>query len=577
MYLNNLGAVFKNPTWWVKAYEAAVTSAPNYSNPMDLVDHCGLTPVLNAIELNGLSILLSMAQEQLLRGYDTITLIPAELRKYFSMSSRSNMFAFDRTIQLLSGLKLVSRTKLGVTNLVPLFTEETWKSIDLIKSERQLEFSLSSLGAELILGISEPYSELSRLLQKKVTVESFMNRRKPLALRQSIWLDLQGLEQALMLRLEKKMQWESQYLRLDGAFGCSLAEVFSGLEISRRGRNGWSKFMAQTRVLNRLGKKLVDHGLLSFQSQDGSQYLALGRSIPGEVMLVWNLMNGELSSDLDSGFSVSAANYIRDKVYYRSFENILQAIAGNLVETLDKSQLLRTWSELMRSVDHNDYLGVIDHCTPVFASSLFFEWCVRQYRGHNYSMVTDHLDPKLIELTSPTARSSLAERYQSFLEMLRSSGDILGLIEGQAGLSLISRKTQESSHFHKFVDQFRDRIKVNLPIKNQNSESKSYRVSRTMSASESVRSIKSMDSLKREASNQLVKLRSDNPERYRELKQAYINTLDLEKKRIVVEVMSRLQPETFDDQLRNSLIKYMVEHPTIWLGEAFAAHSLGKE
>jgi hypothetical protein len=63
-------------------------------------------------------------------------------------------------------------------------------------------------------------------------------------------------------------------------------------------------------------------------------------------------------------------------------------------------------------------------------------------------------------------------------------------------------------------------------------------------------------------------MRDKDPKRYQVLKQLYLDNLELEKKQIILEMKERMQPQAFDDHLKYSLVKYMVENPRSWqMGE----------
>jgi hypothetical protein len=70
--------------------------------------------------------------------------------------------------------------------------------------------------------------------------------------------------------------------------------------------------------------------------------------------------------------------------------------------------------------------------------------------------------------------------------------------------------------------------------------------------------------LRKRASDELARMRDKDPKRYQNLKQSYLETLEIDRKQIIFEMKERMQPSAFDDHLRYSLVKYMVENPSVW-------------
>jgi hypothetical protein len=66
------------------------------------------------------------------------------------------------------------------------------------------------------------------------------------------------------------------------------------------------------------------------------------------------------------------------------------------------------------------------------------------------------------------------------------------------------------------------------------------------------------------AGEELAKICANEPERYAELKRAYLGSLDDAGRRLMLDVQRRIQPTMFEAQLRQRLVRYMVENPGAW-------------
>lgn len=572
MQRNKLVTMFMNPSWWVRSYEVAASVKASHLSPLELSCDSGLTPALNPVELSALSIVLSNIQSQLLSGQTKVILDPVQHRKFVSSTSRSKIFSFERTLQILTGIRLLSGNRSGGFDVTSLFKGESWQRQGYYNG-LVIELELAELGAELIFGMAEPYSELERLVGKKHRVQRHLGGEGPLGLWQSIWLDLQGLEQILVLRLEKSMQWDNLWLRLDGVFGQSFSELFSGLEIPKpRGRSSqWSQYQIMQRVLERLGRKLLEHGLLSFELDD--EFLALGDESQ-DLSLIWQAGPEYLSQLNSTVYQRAVANYFRQHVFSKNLDGVVKVLAGGLYGAELRDKLFSLWEDISGWAGEDDCLGVMNKNMPLLCSSLFFEFYIRQLSGHSYPIPeTQHFD--LLELANPLDARPLDERFSMFKMEAKESAGLLKDVESIAGLSLASSRTQSDSDSYAYFAEVQKLVKlqkkpVAIDYSQAKVEVKKEAKPEVTKASSSFanRIQKPTIGMKKVAAEKLAKLRSSQPQRYQELKSAYIETLDAEKRKIIVEVMERLQPHTFDDHLKNSLIKFMLENPSAWLGDS---------
>lgn len=576
MHSPSLGTVFMNPSWWVRSFEVAASASSSQLSPLELSCDSGLTPALNPIELCALGTVLSNVQKQLLSGRTKIILDPVEHRKFVSSTSRSRIFSFERILQILTGLRLLSGSKDEGFEVVPLFKDEVWKRKGFYNG-LVIELELSPLGAELIFGFAEPYSEFERFISKKPRAQRHLMAKKPLCLWQSVWLDLQGLEQLIFLRMEEAMQWQNKWLRLEGTFGTSLPQLFDNLQLPnyRSQSERCSPFIMQQRVLERLGRRLMEHGLLTLH-QD-SEFLALG-SDAGEYSLVWQVSPEYLLFRESNFYEAKVAKFLKTHVMEDNLDVLIPVLCGPLYNPSLEAELRKIWKEV-NSVEEDDYLGLIQGNLPVFASGLFFEWFIRQMPGHSFGCDSDFFDKELLDLANPSQKSEIAKVFREFLKKVRGRDNILYDLEHNVGLTLISSKTQSYKEHYSYFVQLGHAHASRHGKSGVSGDFHKKSLSEPIVAGKSTEFHnhrpkvpgKALD-LKKNAGDELQRLRIHDPKKYQTLKIAFINTLDVEKKKIIEEVMGRLQPKVFDDHLKNSLIKFMVENPESWLPSNQEAH-----
>jgi hypothetical protein len=70
--------------------------------------------------------------------------------------------------------------------------------------------------------------------------------------------------------------------------------------------------------------------------------------------------------------------------------------------------------------------------------------------------------------------------------------------------------------------------------------------------------------MRRIAADELAKMRSSHPDRYKDLKRVYLESLDEVGRRLMVDVQRRMQPTMFEEHLRQRLVRFMVDNPGAW-------------
>jgi len=66
------------------------------------------------------------------------------------------------------------------------------------------------------------------------------------------------------------------------------------------------------------------------------------------------------------------------------------------------------------------------------------------------------------------------------------------------------------------------------------------------------------------AAEELQKIRNGNFSQYFQLKQRYLESLDLQGREVIRDIEQMLAPVLFEEHLRHGIIRYMVDHPSAW-------------
>ncbi len=534
----------------------------------------GMVPALSVNELNGLADILAALQKQIL-AHETpewVIVDPRKHAKHATSTSRAKLFSFERMAQDLAGLRLLprERERLDEYRAVPFFLHESWERIAGGHSYRQ-KLGLTPYSAELLIGMYEPYMDLVRRAQAQPSMGSFIGSEPPLIMWRAAWLDLQGVEQAVLLRLERAMQWEFRWLQLEGIFGQSLEAIFGGLEVP--GARGAavaprSSMLDKSRVLEKVGKKLNDHGLLTFHVAD--QYLALAKEQSDELLLVWQATQSRLHEVERAVFFASAHKFLVQHVFARAIadvEKVLTAGVGARPGSL-LSEGLRGWQELQDLAEPAVDTVVLGEATshPIFMGPLFLEWSARLDRGHPLPLPEDLRQSDAAQVLEQPL--PVAERFHQFANRVMHHSALVAYIKSQPLASMASDASASSRELGEYLQR------VARPISPPSFRSQpdlSMRAGATASSTPSVSAspaaaapIAVSAHLRKIAAEELTQMRQADGMRYRELRDAYINSLEPTRRKLVSEVQSRLQPEVFDEQIKHSLLKFMVENPQSW-------------
>jgi hypothetical protein len=230
----------------------------------------------------------------------------------------------------------------------------------------------------------------------------------------------------------------------------------------------------------------------------------------------------------------------------------------------------RVWGEVFEVAIEADRKPayVMRDASLVLGAILFCEWWARQLPTHPLPLPGEIARTKGGILCNPSQDDGIRERFREFAAWLGQdfASSLCSLDLPLA--TLTSRASRGTPEFKELLKIYRDsatpKQRDTLEVKARPNET----MVRTEADSSKLRpkTEGGFESTKRQATAELLRLRDRDPQGYTSLKKMYIESLDLNRKKIVLEMQSRSQSQSFDDYLRHSLVKFMVENPDAWQG-----------
>lgn len=570
------------PWWLVHAFDSVLRDPEccgrQDSTAAEKSMRSRIIPGLSAVELQALSALISNMQSQILAGEDRKIRINFQQHLRDAPSfPKSKKHLFEKVIQGLSGFRLL--TSLGNSSdyhSIPIFAGERWYGSLNSDFGLDVEFDLARSGLELILGFVDPYRDLTLLLSEGIGCQVGEREFQPLVVWRSIWMELSAPEQAVYLSLEKAIQWQSNYVSLDGVFSSELGEIFRELSLPKSlkpdismGGGSYHKW----RFLEKLGKKLTEHGWLR---RSGLDYVALSEM--SRQQLLWNVSSDTfLCPDLEvykekvlccfsKLWSSSAL-----EVCLRKISLIGEKSAQDTVTKLLPKIYLIIGSEAGSHAKIN-----LSPQLPLLTVLLLAEWTLRDLPGFRLPLpveLTQLLRSKGI--ISQFSVESFSENYHALVDSLNSDSFLPEEISSISSFSLTLPEVRRDPIFRQVLLEGREGSgvkyagceisqEVNLPgldslraVKVKGSEDEV--------AHSNFENDTHFSKLKKLAGEELASMRRNDRASYEALEAKYLNSLPLVRRQVVLEVKMKLNPTAFSDQLKHHLIQFMIDNPSVWV------------
>jgi hypothetical protein len=618
--MSNPGATFIAthmllPAWWVRAFESALLSEQGGMGAIDQALRAQLSPALQPLEMGALAAVLGAVQEQILGGNSRS--LKLEIPRYVKEAgagagAKTKRYAYEKIAQILTAVKVMEPTSSGIVGR-PLFSGESW--ILGGPNGRDVTFMLTpgTIGLELLLGISDIHIDFLRRLRHEEVAHTTIGSQGPLMVWKSLWLEMTGIEPLLYLRLERAMQWEFKWLQLDGTFGLPMNALFHGLE---------PDFGRQLKILSRLGKRFEGHGFIAQVKSD--QYLAFSPDDASDPTLVWQIGRERLSSDVLSTYCTlahkalithhlgpnSAGARIHTGALAHLCERMIRVFLPREATIDDFSQARNTWETLFRAA-HGETseptslasLQSLPLESSHFLSTvvLFFELLLRSVDQDQSPSSNPLAVPEIIvhsplgSLFSSQNPLALEERLKAFESILQDSTELIQAFCEYPLATLTSKVSQKDLRLISLLeDKARSSLshesltkpllikprepeessRTILPPPMPTTTSSAVGVDKEPSAATVAQPSQNSSTpppasspssrIMKIAADELQKIKKNHPERYAELKKAYLDSLDEGGRKLIYDVQKQMQSHLFEEHLRQRILRFMVENPGAW-------------
>ncbi|RYZ59983.1 MAG: hypothetical protein EOP07_02295 [Proteobacteria bacterium] len=560
-------ASFIVPLWWIRAFEVALQLRSLDTDPFAMSETGGLSPALTDAELNAFLVIIQSSQQQILSGQKWLKFDPDLLLKNHPAMGRTKSFLFLRLVQMLRSLQVLPHSQPDQKETLFFFEREERRR-DTDGSTKTM-YRLNNLAAELLLGYTEPYSEVVRLVEGKARAHRYLGNHEPLSLRPSVWLDLSYLEQFIFLQLRKASMWEESSYRWDSVFGRGFDEFFANLTLPKiKAKDGMelSPFRQKIRLLKRVGRKLIDHGVI--RSAQNIDYLAID-SDGDPLTVIWQLHESEAQSQERKDYETDVARYFRDNHLDQALKKLVPIVSP----TAKTDELFAFWREIedREKIESSGHLK-LDGNLLLPISGLFFEWNLRSKSSDILSMPGWLKDSPALKLIGNPALP-LQEKLSGFAAMIKAQPEYQKDIENLPRASIAAPITlRQADILERLATAASSASSSSKTATSQGVQArKDKQTSPAPAAATTMKPVgvqKGPDpELRKQASEELQKMREREPKRYQSLKAKYLEDLEMEKKQIIFEMKERMQPHAFDDHLKYSLVKYMVDNPRLWQTE----------
>jgi hypothetical protein len=566
------------PGWWVEAFESAVMHrSEHHSDSESELLRQGAMPIrMDAHELALLALVLGDIQRQVFLTESLKPQIELDVQSLQKMLPANDASSRDRlwtVIQTLVGLRFLTKDhghdRLKVSYL---FASESWSTSTKSGQGPKLCLELAARGSELLCGYIDGHLDWLYDLNGHGLLRPANFSRQPLVLWTPIWLELGLTEQVLYARMEQVMQNQSAWLRLDGLVGASLAGLTTGLKMTKKNPDAASWILDRLRLVVKLGRRLVAHGLL--HKEPSTDYMALTEQGPGEApMLLWQASAERLRSRAEVEYFGLASSRILKGPITECAPRLIECFAQISQNASMNERLSSIWTSIVNAP------GCGIHTAPgmmMQSHLLFMEWIARSVDTSllpmNGVIATHPVTAGLDKVHAENAVRVFAE-FTKVLQRSHELGHIAANSDQWPPFSLATTPLRQE--LRDLLKQKRDPL-PSIPVRSEapanpmgrskiepprvplnripvNTESKIHE-----------KTDQSIQKLRKIAQDELEKMIRQSPVDYAKLKQSFLSSLDSEKKSLVLDVQRRLDSKEFDRQLKPRIVRYMVEHPGAW-------------
>lgn len=528
------------PSWWVRAFDLIMAASEPHKR-LRFAEELKVLPILDEFELSSLAMFNSKFQQSLLEGR-TATKFSPEFLEEITTTGKESVIQ-SKVLQTVGSLRYLGKDKLFS------FVEKETIFLQHGENYPTIEITLGKEGEELVLGVVDAYEDARRHIFGEISICNILGPRPPIGVAKSLWLDLNPIESAILLRMEIAMQWDLQWLHLNGTFGTGLGQLFNGLKLKLR-KNVSGEFAKRIKVLEKLGKKLTEHGVLG--ELDEGNYLAFDSF--DDLKVVWKLSNDAKNWDeINSYFESCCSRFSQ-----RSLVQGIPDVFNKLFPAEKISQLEQLAAQLSDDAK-SELLIVINKNKVITKLGLFCEIFLRFSHTEEFSL-SERLKAEF-RIEPDNAMKSWAN-FKTDIASLKGSLQEL----------LLSKQGSMAS------EEFLNNLKLNGVRANDNQKSDQVGVNRGSdrkiltkpSEPQSLKTKKEISTyglgskLRKAASTEIERLKRHQPIEFKNLMQRYFESISVDEKETWDTVSKKMNANFRDEQLRLRLIRYMVENPSIW-------------
>lgn len=576
---------FFAPAWWVNAFDSMLQSE-YAARSWEQMPKLGIGPAFGIQELYLLPLIVSHIQRDLLKlkqAESVISLNPSSIEKEAGIHLSSHKKYLKRLMASLGSVKLYHKSSLGF-DVQTLFSFESWKQVG---DDMHLVLGTQPMAIEAFTGYISAYKETKRKFEGHVQLKRIIGNDPPLVIWRSLWHEAQGIEQLVHLRMEKAVQWNFNCLNLDGIFGESFQNLFTGIsDHTNRGQPYTLTRMVS--VIHRLSKKLAEHGSLCKPLEE--DYLAFNENEP-LVQLLWKVSPNHFGGNEYKAFTNAVFKKFQlDKHFLPDIYDTLTHTAGkNKVNVGDEKH----YEKILACQDFLNMPGeteaveywTLDNNSLLPLLGLYWEWVARKGGKHPFQVPDELRHTELFNIL-PDLGADLATHkghYTSFIKhisekdlykeiVLRVPGGCLASTISVGLLDKLSTKSVKKEWEHRpnpgdlVNNEIKTQKKVKLNSKQRSGDPGEYRTKHSPIAANKFETPKrkSQSSDKEDVNEVLNMMKKNSRESYLKLMQLYLDSLDQGARQLILEIKNRMQPQVFEQHIQHRLVRFMLEHPSAW-------------
>ncbi len=566
------------PAWLATAYEY-ISSTQDHLTPYDCSVTTGLLPALNCEEMEALIQLLGAIQQQLIKSRHNVISLNSEAHtKHSTQYPKTRRFAHERFLQQLPHLQLLVHSDTRGSQTVSLF-QNARVSIDPKRSRLNFEMGLTNIGEELLLGFCDMYEDMHRRCLEKTTFFEINQHTPPVFIQKSAWLELKKYEQLLLLRFEKYSGDDTCLLQLDGTVGVGIDRVLESIQVPLKKSNaGQPPFVHTLHTLQRIGTKLQAHGVL--KACKPMNFMAL-RSSDNAPQIVW--LPGMLSAQNKDQEYIKSLSYAFLRRRRRRHEGLLAVLGartapitqtnfrGSYLELIDRLEIAKGRPKISNVMNNKIFLTL----------DVFSEMYLRSQSQH-LRPLPDELGKMEFIKSLATIKADqvgdLQEAYDKFAHVVHENSYLLNSVLNTPNGCLAMPLNWQGKDFRDLMSYAQTTKKSTpaspppIPVVEANRAKAVVATPHVVSPRAKRNS--SINMLK-VATEELNLLRHNQYFQYSAIKNAYITSLDNDSKQIILDIQKRMQPDMFDDHLRDRLVHFMIENPSAWKSTKSHQSTLG--